>query len=212
MNRWVATVLLILTIITGCGIHVVPQPANGFSINQVDNSITATQNNITVSARVQDLEVGPYTGQNNITTFYIVIENGGKSDIYFSRDSFLLLDENGKQYRPLDPDKVKSTIKAEADFLIPYPYVGYYYLQDKVQFDYNAQFASSLPYTGHDPTLDVDAEALPIESVIPGAKIAGMIYFNIDLYQKKRIDLKIRFPAVDGSVGPELSFPFVIEK
>lgn len=211
MKRWLALLIVCGLSVSGCGIHVVPQAFPGASIDPDGKTIIATKEGVTVSARVLDLNLGPYTGQNNITSFYVVVTNGNATPVRLPYDSFVLLDEQKQQYRALEPSKVVTLTRREADYLIPYPYVGYYYLQDKVQYDYTAQTSSSLPYYSGTPSIDILSEALPEDAIIPGAKISGMIYFNVDLYQKNAVDLKIQIPS-DSTSGTELIFPFLIIK
>lgn len=211
MKRWLALLIVCGIVLGGCGIHVVPQVVPGASINPDGNTITAMKGGVTVSARVMDLTLGPYTGQNNITSFYVVVTNGRSTPVQLPYGSFVLLDEQKQQYRALEPSKVVALTRREADYLIPYPYVGYYYLQDTAQYDYTAQTSSSLPYSSGTPSIDILTEALPGDAIIPGAKISGMIYFNVDLYQKESVELKIQIPS-DATNTAELVFPFQILK
>lgn len=211
MKRWLTLLIVYGMLLSGCGIHVVPQVVPGTSLNPDGATITAMKGGVTLSARVMDLNLGPYTGQNNITSFYVVVTNRRTTPVQLPYDSFVLLDEQKQQYRALEPSKVVTLTRREADYLIPYPYVGYYYLQDTAQYEYTAQTSSSLPYYSGTPSIDILSEALPGDAIIPGAKISGMIYFNVDLYQKQSVELRIKLPP-DSTNETELVFPFQVIK
>lgn len=210
---WLSLTLLSTLILSaGCStLSVVPLASPGTEIDPKSNAISSRSGDLTVTVKLQDLEFGPYTGgERNITSFYVVVVNHGASEVRLPLENFVLLDEEKNQYRAMDPAVVISMTKRTADYLIPYPYVGYYYLQDNVEYAFKAETASSFPYTTTERVIDVQAEALPNDAIIPGARLTGMVYFNVDLYQKKSIELKVRLPATDFQNG--LSFPFQIVK
>jgi hypothetical protein len=121
----------------------------------------------------------------------------------------MLFDQDRKIYRPLESDRVTVLTRQEADYLIPYPFVGFYYLQDSTDFDYSTQAASSLAYSPQRPPVSAEAYALPVGSIPSGAHIAGMLFFNIDLYEKKFVDLTLQMQG-DGNV-PETNFSFLFD-
>lgn len=209
----ILTLLCTLVLLNaGCStLSVVPLATPGTVIHPENNAVSASAGDLSVTVKLQDLEFGPYTGgERNITSFYVVVANNGPVEVRLPLENFVLLDEEKVQYRAMDPATVIAMTKRAADYLIPYPYVGYYYLQDKAEYDFKAETASSFPYTTTERVIDVQAEALPGDAIIPGAKLTGMVYFNVDLYQKKTIELKVRLPATDFHNG--LSFPFQIVK
>src|SRR5690606_10014007 len=126
------------------GIAITPQATETAKINSADNSISETLSGVSVTARVQDLEVAPYRTTDNITSFYFVIENRTDRDITLPLSSFVLVDNQGNQYRPMTLEEVGTVVARDSEYLIPYPYVGFYYLEDREKFSAFNTFNSSL--------------------------------------------------------------------
>ena len=196
-------------LLSGCGVQVVPRTSAQISLGADKETVTATQNGLTLSAKVQDLDFGPYTGENNITAFYVKISNNSLEERSVPLAAFLLFDQDRKVYRPLESDRVTALTRQEANYLIPYPYVGFYYLQDSTDFDYSTQSASSLAYSPQKTVGSAETYALPVGTIPSGAHIAGMLFFNIDLYEKKFVDLTLQMKN-DGSV-PDTKFSFLFD-
>lgn len=213
MKRCQLLLLLGVLFLTGCtGIKVIPRTMPNASIDSASQTITAGQNDLTVSAKVQDLDFGPYTGQNNVTSFYVVVANTGKADRTVPLSAFMLFDQDQHLYRPLEPERVTALTRQEANYLIPYPYVGFYYLQDSAEFDFASQTSSSFPYTPTKRRPDAETDALPVGAIPPGAKMAGMLYFNIDLYEKKSVNLTLRLSEEGDQPASDFSFLFDVVK
>ena len=195
--------------ISGCGVQVVPRTSPQISLGADKETVTATENDLTLSAKVQDLDFGPYTGENNITAFYVKVSNNSKKERVIPLAAFMLYDQDRKLHRPLEADRVTSLTRQEANYLIPYPYVGFYYLQDSTEFDYATQSASSLAYSPQKTMASAETYALPVGSLPAGANIAGILFFNIDLYEKKFVDLTLQLQG-DGDL-PETEFSFLFD-
>lgn len=208
MKLYMPIVVLTL-LLSGCGVQVIPRTTAQMSIGSDKETVTATENGLTVSAKVQDLDFGPYTGVNNITAFYVTVTNNSDGERSAPLAAFMLLDQDKKLFRPLESDRVTALTRQEATYLIPYPYVGFYYLQDSADFDYSTQSASSLSYSPQKTPLSADSYALPVGPIPPGANIAGMLFFNIDLYEKKFIDLILQLQGEPKF--PETKFSFIFD-
>jgi len=202
-------IVFLVFLLSGCGVQVVPRTSAQISLGADKETVTATQNGLTLTAKVQDLDFGPYTGENNITAFYVKISNNSQEERSVPLAAFLLFDQDRKVYRPLESDRVTALTRQEANYLIPYPYVGFYYLQDSTDFDYSTQSASSLAYSPLKTTGSAEAYALPVGTIPSGAHIAGMLFFNIDLYEKKFVDLTLQMQN-DGNV-PDTEFSFLFD-
>jgi hypothetical protein len=202
-------ILFLALLLSGCGVQVVPRTSAQILLGADKETVTATENGLTLSAKVQDLDFGPYTGGNNITAFYVKITNNSKEELSVPLAAFLLFDQDRKIYRPLESDRVTALTRQEANYLIPYPYVGFYYLQDSTDFDYATQSASSLAYSPQKTPVSAEAYALPVGLIPSGAHIAGLIFFNIDLYEEKFVDLTLQLQG-DGNV-PETKFSFLFD-
>ena len=213
MRIFLPGVLALVLLLSGCGITVVPRPQNpGARVNPADRSITETRNGLEISARVQELSVGSYSVGENITSFYLVVINHRQAAASLPLDALYLFDDQGTQLRPLNPEKVLATLDRQSDYLIPYPYVGYYYLEDSRRAVSTDALGSSLPYYASNHPQELLDEALPVTPVLPGARVAGMVYFPVDLATKKTIELRVYLPGTSISGPPDFNFPFSIEK
>ena len=52
----------------------------------------------------------------------------------------------GRQYRSITPERVREIVSKDTVYLIPYPYVGYYYLADQAMAAHDNAFSSSMPF------------------------------------------------------------------
>ena len=208
MKLYMPIVFLAL-LLSGCGVQVVPRTSTQISLGADKETVTATENGLTLSAKLQDLDFGPYTGENNITAFYVKITNNSQEERSVPLAAFMLFDQDRKVYRPLESDRVTALTRQEANYLIPYPYVGFYYLQDSADFDYSTQSASSLAYSPQKTPLSAESYALPVGAIPSGANIAGMLFFNVDLYEKKYVDLTLQLQST--VTVPETKFSFLFD-
>lgn len=208
MKLWLPIVFLVL-LLSGCGVQVIPRTSAQTALGDDKETVNTTENGLTLSAKVQDLDFGPYTGKNNITAFYVKITNDNQEERTIPLAAFMLFDQDKTLYRPLESDRVTSLTRQEDNYLIPYPYVGFYYLQDSTDFDYATQSSSNLQYSPQKTLASAETYALPVGSIPSGANIAGMLFFNIDLYEKKSIDLTLQLPS-EGNV-PETKFSIVFD-
>ncbi len=204
--------LLAALFLGGCGVTVVPRPTASAVLNPSDNSLSEEKAGVVVSARVQDLEVAPYRMVDNLTSFHVTVSNQTDQEISLPLDAFLLIDETGNQYRPIEPGNIQGIVSKDSQYLIPYPYVGYYYLEDKEKSAFFNTFESSLPFYAENYPQDIYTQALPAGSVIPGATISGLVYFVIDLYLHSGVELRAYLPGTPSTAPPDYAFPFSIEK
>jgi hypothetical protein len=212
MNRLLIMLGLAAMVLGGCGIKVVPLPTATAIVNPADNSLVERKDGVTVTARVQDLEVAPYRMVDNVTSFHIAIENGTEQEIAFPLTSFILLDGQGRQYRPIEPAEIQKTVGRDSAYLIPYPYVGYYYLEDKEKSAAFNTFESSLPFYAENYPQDLYTQALPAGTILPGAKVSGLVYFLVELSLTNRVELRVYRPGTLTTGPADYVFPFSIEE
>src|SRR5512133_1143453 len=121
MKLCMPIVFLTLLLLSGCGVQVIPRNTAQISIGFDKETVTATENGVTLSAKVQDLDFGPYTGENNITAFYVTVTNKSDEERSVPLAAFMLFDQDKKLYRPLESDRVTALTRQEANYLVPYP-------------------------------------------------------------------------------------------
>ena len=213
MNHSLILVTLFAVLLSGCSsVKVVPeQTANG-RVNVADNSQTITSNGVEVTARVDETAINSYNLEGTVTAFNLSIKNTTDSEVTFGDDSYVLVDESGLQYSLLTPEKVRAMLKKDSYYLVPYPYVGFYYLEDYEKTNAYNRFNSVLPYYYDLYPQDLFTKSLQASTVIPGMKIEGLTYFKIDPADHQHVNLLVFRKGVSKSSPPDFSFPFKIFK
>lgn len=124
---------------------------------------------------------------------------------------FLLKDGDGRQYRSINPEQVREIVSKDTVYLIPYPYVGYYYLEDHKRASHEDAFSSSLPFYAEYHPQDIFTRALTEEPILKGSKVSGVVYFIADLEKSDYAEVLV-FRDGTTSGEPLLKFPFAIKK
>lgn len=213
MIRHLTLVSLLLFLITGCSsVRVVPVQVTGGLINPAEKSQTVVSKGVEITVRVDETGINSYNLESTVTALHVGIKNGTDAEVAFSEDSFILVDEGGLQYQPMTPDGVRAMLKKDSYYLVPYPYVGYYYLEDFEKSNAYNRFSSQLPYYYDLYPQDIFTKALPTVAIIPGMRIEGLTYFRIDPADHKDISLLIYRKGSSKSSPPDFSFPFKVEK
>jgi len=198
--------------LTGCSLKVVPQQVPQGVINPADNSQTVTKDGIAVKVANSDREMVSYNLDGTVTAFDVTIHNQTEREVGFGVDSFVLLDDQNRQHLPLTPERVKEIVSRDSYYLIPYPYVGFYYLEDYERTSYYTETGSQLPYYYEVYPQDIYTRALDAATVIPGAKAEGLVYFRIDLAATKEMRLLVFRKGASKSSPPDFTFPFTVSK
>lgn len=197
----------------GCStVKVVPVQVLNGQINAADNSQTLASNGIEVTARVDETGINSYNLESTVTSFQISIRNNSASEVTFSDESYILIDETGLQYSSLTPENVRAMLKKDSYYLVPYPYVGFYYLEDYEKTTAYNRFNSVLPYYYELYPQDIFTKAVPAATIIPGMKVEGLTYFKIDPADHQQVKLLLYRKGVSKSSPPDFTFPFTIVK
>lgn len=213
MKYGIIFIILVSILQTGCtSVKIVPDPAAGLQINATDNSLVAVGKGVEITARVDETSVSGYNLDSVITAFMVSIKNGTDGEVAYSEESFVLVDEQGLQYALLTPDKVRDMLKKDSYYLMPYPYVGFYYLEDYQKTSFYNRFNSSLPYYYELYPQDLFTRSLPMSSIIPAMKIEGLVYFKIDPVAHQKITLLVYRKGASKSSPPDFSLPFKVIK
>jgi len=212
MIRYLAIFISAL-LVAGCSsFQVIPEPVTNGIVNDKDKSQTITHDNISITVRSGDAEILSYNLEGAIASFNVVVDNQTEQEVAIGNDSFLLKDNDGVQYAALTPEKVKEIISKNTYYLIPYPYVGFYYLEDYERASFQNRVTTDRPYFYELYPQDIYTKALPVGVVIPKAKVAGLLYFRIDLQGKKGVSLLFYEKGTSKSAPADFVFPFKIVK
>ena len=155
--------------------------------------------------------MAPYPMVDNITSFHVTIDNRTAEQVSFPSQAFILKDGSDRQYRSITPERVREIVSKDTVYLIPYPYVGYYYLHDQAKVANADTFSSSLPFYAEYHPQDIFTRALTEEPILKGSKVAGLVYFIADLERSNYAELLV-FPDKETSGEPLAKFQFSIEK
>ena len=200
---------IVALLLAGCSsVKIVPELTANGRVNTADNSQTITSDGVEVTARVDETAINSYNLDGTITAFYISIRNTTDKEINFGDDSYVLVDESGLQYSLLTPENVRSMLKKDSYYLVPYPYVGFYYLEDYEKTNAYNRFNSALPYYYDLYPQDLFTKALQTTTVIPGMKVEGLTYFKIDPTAHSTFKLLVFYKGASKSSPPAFSFPF----
>jgi hypothetical protein len=203
-------VVLVLLFCSACSVSVAPIATPTGIINSEDNSLTETYAGVSITVKVDELSVAPYQMIDNVASFHVAIDNQTDQQVSFPSKSFILKDGDGQQYRSVTPERVREIVSKDTVYLIPYPYVGYYYLEDQMKVSYEDTFSSSLPFYAEYHPQDIFTRALTEQPVLKGSKASGVIYFIANLERTNYAELLV-FPDEEVSGEPLLKFPFAIE-
>jgi len=213
MKIFTITSLLFITLLSGCAsVKAIPEQVPGGVINNKDNSQTITRDNLVVTVAVADTDMVNYNIDAMIASFNVEIRNNGKSEVLFNKESFVLTDSNQRQYYPLTPDKIKEMLAKDTYYLLPYPYVGFYYLEDYELAQFKNSTSTNLPYYFELHPQDIYTRALPFEPIIPKAGIRGLIYFQADIPSLSSFTVNVYKNDNSKSAPPDFIFPFKVMK
>lgn len=207
------SVFIILVTGAGCStVKVVPDQVPNGLINPKDSSQTITRNNIKISISSADAAMVNYSVESTIASFNVDIENNSDAEVTFDNDSFVLIDSASRQYYSLSPDKIREMMAKDTYYLLPYPYVGFYYQEDYEQSQFKNSTSSNLPYYFELRPQELYTKALSNDAIIPDAATKGLIYFNTDLNSMTSIKINVYKKGTSKSSQPDFVFPFRVVK
>lgn len=198
--------------LSGCGTMKVIPDAAAPGVVSADNGLTMTKDGIALTVRHADVNMFSANLEGTVAAFSVQVENQTDGEVSFTPESFLLLDDGNRQYAAMTPEKVREIVARDTYYLIPYPYVGFYYLEDYQKTSFYNRFNSREPYFYELYPQDIFTKAFPAGTVIPKAKVIGLVYFRIDLNDKKGVKLLAFRDVKAKSSAPDFVFPFIISK
>lgn len=207
----VVLALAVTLCLSACSVQIVPLPTATAIPGPVEGSLAETRDGVTVTVRLDQLSVQPYQLVDNLTSFHVTIDNRTGNRVVVPVEAFLLKDGEGRQYRTITPERVREIVSKDTAYLIPYPYVGYYYLEDQERGAFQQSMASALPFYAEYHPQDIFTRALPVEPVLPHSSISGVIYFIVDLTRTDRAELLL-YPDARMEGEPRYRFPFKIAR
>lgn len=213
MKKGILLISFLSILVTGCSsVKIMPELVTNGRINPADNSQTVGSKGIEITVRADEAGINAYNLETPVTSFMVSIKNSSDAEVAFSEDSFILVDDKDLQYSLLTPDKIRDMLKKDSYYLMPYPYVGFYYLEDYQKTNFYNRSNSSLPYYYELYPQDIYTKSLPLSVVIPGMKIEGLTYFKIDPYNHQSVKLLVYRKGASKSLPPDFVLPFKIVK
>ena len=213
MRTLFIVLLLAMLLASGCStIKLVPEKVDSGVVSSEDNSQTISRNGITLKVAPSDTEINSYNLDGMVAAFVVVLKNDTDGEVAYSEDSFVLVDEKGAQYNLLTPEKLKEILKKDSYYLMPYPYVGFYYLEDFQKTNFYNRFNPTMPNYYELYPQDLFTRSFPLTPVIPGMRTEGLVYFKIDLRSHQQVKLYVYRKGAPRTVTPDFAFPFRIVK
>lgn len=208
MRKFYVCLLFVwLFMISGCAVKIVPDSVPGGTLSADGNSLTIVSDKVSITAGVVEEEIIG-NQDSTVSSIHLEISNQGDNEVFFDTDSFLLLDTDNRQYFALSPEKVRQVLAKDTYYLLPYPYVGFYYLEDYEKSAFKNSTETSLPYYYELNPQDLFARALPAGPVIPKGKISGIVYFQADVQSMKSFRLLVYRKGQSKASPADFVFPF----
>ncbi len=212
MKRFAPVFLLLFFCLTACGVTVRPL-ATSTAILDADRGVLKEQKKgIEISLSSEDVELAPYRNSENTTSFFVEVLNLSRAPISLPLSSFYLIDDTATQFSPITPQDVIERVSRDASYLIPYPYVGFYYLEDQIDSEFSQPFSDSLDFYNQNHPEEILSRSLPLTEILPGKRISGTIYFPVDLVTKKSFEVQVFLPETPRTSSSDFTFPFSVEK
>lgn len=208
----VSLLVVLVACLSGCGVSVVPRATATARVDPVDNSINESRNGVTLKARLHDPEFAPVLTEGNLTAFELTVGNRTGKPLVLPLSAFLLMDDRGTQYPPLPPQRVNEILRRNSPYLLPYPYVGYYYLEDMEKASAARGFTDSRPYFAQNRPAEALVGALDDLSLVPDAQVSGLIFFAIDLARVRSVELRGYLSESAKGGSADFTLPFSVEK
>lgn len=205
----IPALLFLLSSLSACGITIVPQPLDPSDrVNSSDRSIIIERTSLSLSARVQDTAVGGFSTDTPLTSFYIEALNKSSKPIKLPLSSFSLIDDKGTVYQAVEPAAVNALLLPEYDYLVPFPFVSF--LDVTAQESQRAASAMQSEQAYYGRGIEQEPTGTPFPEIVidAGARAAGAVFFEVDLYMLNAVRLQVDSPT--GSTS--FVFPFSIEK
>jgi len=199
-------------VLVGCGVKVVPKPTSTAILDPTTNALSWPAKGVAMSVKLVDQDVARTQTIDRVASFAVTVGNQTGKELTLPLSAYVLLDDQGNQVRPITPEELLRIVSRESFYLIPYPYFGYYYLEDRAKLSSFNTFTSPLPYFPETHPQAILTEALPTGPILPSAKVYGLVYFLVDFEKKQHIEFRAYLPGADTSAVPDFSFPFSIEK
>lgn len=205
--------ILILLFLTACSAMVIaPQPQPGSQVDLDGQRVSRLAKGVRFSAQLHEASVRPSPVNQNYSSFKVEIENQRNVLLPLAYTDFLLVDDQGRQYLPVDPAELVELLTDSAPYLVPYPYVGFYYLEDSARAQLDTQYRSERSYFASRRPEYLATEALPDADVLPASVVAGIIYFPAELRTMSGFEIRYQLGMLPGQESFQLSLPFTVEK
>lgn len=199
-------------LLVGCGVKVVPKPTATAILDPATNALSWTAKGVAMSVKLVDQDVARTQMIDRVASFSVTAANLADKELTIPLSAYVLVDDQGNQVRPITPEELLRIVSRDSFYLIPYPYFGYYYLEDRAKLSSFNTMTSPLPYFPETHPQAILTEAVPTGAILPGAKISGLVYFLVDFEKKQQIEFRAYLPGSDTSAAPDFSFPFSVEK
>jgi hypothetical protein len=188
--------------------------ANGGTVDSDQRSITRTDGDVTITLRSSSWKADPQWIESYVTPIYAVIENNGGQPVELRYGHFVVLDERRVQYPALPPETVAARAQSIGrSYMSPPPplFIGRRHVLVSPLFGWWYDPWPYYPYYVAANVREIYAEALPVGSVHPHARVQGFIYFTRLPNTPQQFTIVIGYERSGEPGHREITFPFAIQ-
>ncbi len=194
---WRINLLIIsfIILLSGCAIRITPQPSENVRVEK--RYAVLDLSDVRIKVRPQNWGYEPQRLSNYFTPFYIEFQNKQDHPVILSKDSFILIDDDMEQYKPVDAEEVSRIVYGysfEENWYISPGYIspGYIIVADSTQLysmdeKMRREFEEKL-----EGYRNIKQKSFQFGKVYPNAKQKGFIFFPEISNEARSLELKYK--------------------
>lgn len=206
MRVFTGYVLAIVILLSGCAGGLVPDLARNVVVAPDGRSIVQTDESWQIKSMVYQESIVS-TGSDALISFLVTAKNRTPAPGVISSDGFYLVLNGEVQKRPVSPQTVREVTLSAHNYLLPYPFVGYYYNRDETY----PSILNVSPDAVVESAQEILLTAFPSGEVLPGKSVEGILYFSSPGVTIKSAEL-LFLPDGTTSETTPFRFPFIVAK
>lgn len=182
-------VFIFMIFMSGCSVAIKQVETDNVFISE-DNKSFYTDKLVKVAVNSIEIDYAPSTKHQNIITIDLSFFNDSTTDIFLNMDELYIVDNLNRKY---NIENIDSLYINQSNYLIPYPYVGYYYLEDSVEYENkNSNFTNDVFYSNVDFS-DMKRKQFDFGKISPKMNKSGLLLFSIDPYSVNEFDFFVNY-------------------
>lgn len=190
---------------------IVPAPHGNSVFDPHTQLLSEQHDHLRFSAKLQDVSIRPGFVDDNVCSFWVEIQNDSEQSLAVSLKDLHLISSGGDQFAAQDPAQIAALLSDQDSYLMPYPFVGYYYLSSAAAARFEDQYHRGPLEFASRRSDTLLLNALPQGPISPGAKVSGLVYFAAELRNFHAFELRYHPHTDSGEESFSFSLPFSVE-